>query len=127
MTDVVDLGVVTDSALAIGGPNDLLFVGQSFDRTYAWLEPADDCADPEQPLNFTGFTIAAEILDSTNAVIGTFAVDSSVGDATASVDLHLDPGDTTTTLRDNAVKWQIRAFNGGTVNNILIYVEFKVT
>ena len=127
MTTVAELGPSTDPALAIGGPNDLLFVGQSFDRTYEWLQPAPDCDDPDEPISFLGFTIAAEILDSTNAVIGTFAVDSSVGDETGSINLHLDPGDTTTTLRDNAVKWQVRAFNGGTVNNVLIYVDFKVT
>lgn len=124
MTDVIHLGPATGPGLSIGGPGDTLYVGASFDREYEWLTRAN-CADT--PLDFTGYTWVAEVLDATGAVIYTPTVTPSAGDTTGKTAVHIDPADTTTTLRDTAVSWRLRVTSGATTNNILIQESFKVT
>jgi len=126
MPDPAQFSPDTSEALSIGGPGDLLLVGSSFDRAYEWLyHDAATCTD--LPVDFTGYNVDAEILDISDAVIGTFDVTPVTGDATGKFALHLDPFDVNTTLRDNAVKWQIRISVGSTVNVPLTYVPFTVT
>ncbi len=122
---------VSDLDLSIGGPNGKLFVGDSFDRGYEFLSPADPVEGETcklEPVDFTGFTIIAEILDSSNVVLDTFLVTPSVGDATGAFVLHLDDTETTTVLRDSAVNWRLRITDGTPViNHPLIFTSFKVT
>jgi len=123
---------VTDLDLSIGGPNGRLFVGDSFDRgPYEFLTPADPVEGETcklEPVDFTGFTLVAEILDSANIVLDTFTVTPSVGDATGAFVLHLDDTQTTTTLRDSAVNWRLRITDGTPVaNHPLIFTSFQVT
>lgn len=122
---------VTDLKVSIGGPNGRLFVGDSFDRIYAFETPSDPVEDETcdfEPVDFTGFTLIAEILDATNAVIGTLAATPSVGDTTGAVALHLDDDETTEFLRDNAVSWRLRITDGTpAANSPLIFTSFKVT
>ena len=118
---------VSDPDLAIGGPNGRLFVGDSFDRQYDWLA-FDGATCSDVPVDFTGFTIIAEILDSANVVLDTFTVTPSVGDTTGIFELHLDDTQTTTTLRDDAVNWRMRITDGTpAANHPLIFTSFKVT
>ena len=79
------------------------------------------------PVDFTGFTLIAEILDATDTVLDTFTVTPSAGDATGAFDLHLDDTQTTTTIRDTAVRWKFRMVDGGSTNEALIYAGFKVS
>ncbi len=78
-------------------------------------------------MDFTGFTLIGEIVDASGTVLDTFTVTPSVGDATGSFDLHLDDSQTTTALRDSAVKWKFRMIDGGSTNELLLYNNFKVT
>jgi hypothetical protein len=116
----------TDEELDIGGPNGPLLVGQSFDRTYNFTA-FDGLTCSDVPVDFTGFTLIAEILDSTDAVLDSFTVDPSVGDTTGSFDLHLDPAQVTASLRTSSVKWKFRMVDGGPTNEALIFANFKVT
>lgn len=118
----------TDEEFDIGGPNGLLVVGQSFDRTYSFTQFAivdGDCVD--EPVTFVGFTLIAEIIDAAGTVLDTFAVDPSAGDTTGSFDLHLDDTQVTESLRTSAVKWKFRMIDGGPTNELLLYNNFKVT
>ena len=116
---------LTDLKLSIGGPNGLLLLGSSFDRVYDWLGFVD-CA--EDPVDFTGFTIIAEILDSTKAVLDTFTVTPSAGDTTGIFALHLDDTQVDANLQANATHWQLRITDGTpAVNHLLIFTSFKVT
>lgn len=115
----------TDPELDIGGPNGFLLVGASFDRPYNFTSFTSDCVDA--PVDFTGFIIVADILDSANAVLDTFTVTPSVGDATGAFVLHLDPAQVTTSLMASAVKWQFRIVAGIITNDVLIYANFTVT
>ena len=115
----------TDEEFDIGGPNGLLVVGQSFDRTFIFTAfSGGTCAD--EPVDFTGFNMIGEIVDASGTVLDTFTVTPSAGDATGSFDLHLDDDQTTTALRDSAVKWKFRMVDGVT-NELLLYNNFKVT
>ena len=115
----------TDEALNIGDANGLLLVGQSFDRTLSFVSfNGATCSD--EATDFTGFTMVAEILDTADAVLDTFTVTPSAGDATGSFDFHLDDTQVTTTLRASAVKWKFRMVDGVT-NQALIYAGFKVS
>lgn len=115
----------TDEELNIGDANGLLLVGQSFDRTLSFVSfNGTTCKD--EPTTFLGFTMIAEILDATGAVLDTFTVTPSAGDATGSFDFHLDDSQVTTTLMASAVKWKFRMVDGVT-NQALIYAGFKVT
>lgn len=115
----------TDEALNIGDANGPLLVGQSFDRTYNFTSfNGSTCSD--EATDFTGFNLVAEIVDSSNAVLDTFTVTPSIGDATGSFDLHLDAAQVDAALRTSSVKWKFRMV-GGSVNELLIYANFKVT
>ena len=116
----------TDEEFDIGGPNGLLVVGQSFDRTFTFTQfNGETCTD--EPVTFVGFTMIAEVIDVAGVVLDTISVDPSVGDTTGSFDLHLDDSQVTTTLRDTAVKWKFRMIDGGPTNELLLYNNFKVT
>ena len=115
----------TDETLNIGDPNGPLLVGQSFDRTYNFTS-FDGATCSDEPTDFTGFNLVAEIIDASYAVLDTFTVTPSVGDATGSFDLHLDAVQVDAALRTGAVKWKFRMV-GGSVNELLIYANFKVT
>jgi hypothetical protein len=116
----------TDEEFDIGGPNGLLVVGQSFDRTYSFTAfNGTTCKD--EPVTFVGFTLIGEIIDAAGTVLDTFTVDPSVGDTTGSFDLHLDDTQVTTALRDSAVRWKFRMIDGGPTNELLLYNNFKVT
>lgn len=116
----------TDEELDIGGANGLLLVGQSFDVTHNFTSFAAEPICADEAADFTGFNVFAEILDASGAVLDTFTVTPSAGDATGSFDFHLDDTQVTTTLRANAVKWKFRMVDGVT-NQALIYANFKVT
>ena len=116
----------TNEEFDIGGPNGLLIVGQSFDRTYNFTA-FDGSTCSNEAVDFTGFTLIGEIVDASGTVLDTFTVTPSVGDATGSFDLHLDDSQTTTALRDSAVKWKFRMIDGGSTNELLLYNNFKVT
>lgn len=116
----------TSEVLNIGDSNGPLLVGQSFDRTFTFRSfVGASCSDV--PVDFTGFTMIGEILDASDIVLDSFTVTPSAGDATGSFDLHLDPGQVDAALRTSSVKWKFRMSNGGTVNEALIYANFKVT
>lgn len=118
---------LTGQDFAIGGANDLLIVGASFDRIYNW-DSFDGATCADLPVDFTGFNLIAEILDSTGAVLDTFTVTPTAGDTTGEFRLQLSPSQTTTTLRDNAVNWIFRMEDvGPTINQSLIFASFKVT
>ena len=123
---LVDFFPKTDPVLDIGGPNGLLLVGQSFDRTFTFTS-FDGSTCKDEPTDFTGFEMIAEVLDASDAVLETFSVTPQFGDATGSFDLHLDDTETTTTLRDSAVRWKFRMLDVGVTNEALIYANFKVT
>lgn len=118
---------LTTDELAIGLPNDLLLVDSSFQRQYDWLGfEGDTCSD--EPIDFTGFNLIAEILDSADVVLDTFQVTPSTGDDTGIFELYLAPAQVNANLRDNAVRWRFRMTDGGgTVNQPLVYARFKVT
>ena len=116
----------TDPVFDIGGPNGLLLVGQSFDRSFNFTT-LDSSTCGQVPVDFTGFTLVGDIVDATDAVLASFTVTPSVGDATGAFALHLGPADVTTTLRDSAVKWKFRMVDVGITNELLIYANFKVT
>ena len=116
----------TDEALNIGDANGLLVVGQSFDRTYSVTSFVGEPTCADEPTTFVGFNMFADIVDANGVVLDTFTVTPSVGDTTGSFDLHLDDSQVTTVLRDSAVKWKFRMV-GGSVNELLIYANFKVT
>jgi len=116
----------TDEALNIGDANGPLLVGHSFDRNYRFTAfDGETCSDV--PVDFTGFSLIAEVVDADDAVLETFNVDPNIGDPNGSFDIHLDPAQVTTTLRDNAVKWKFRMIDGGVTNELLIYADFTVT
>lgn len=118
----------TDQALDIGGPNGPLLVGQSFDRTYSFVTfvSGEECGN--QPVDFTGYNMIAEVVAADQqTVLETFSVTPMAGDATGSFDLHLDPSQVTESLRDNASKWKFRMVDGGTTNELLILANFRVT
>lgn len=116
----------TDEALNIGDPNGPLLVGHSFDRSYSFTA-FDDATCSEKAVNFTGFTLIAEVLDAADAVLDSFTVTPSAGDATGAFDLHLDDTQVDATLRSSAVKWKLRMVDGGSTNEALVYANFKVT
>ena len=117
----------SDPKFDIGGVNGLLLVGKSFDQIYDFFafEGPPDCS--EVPIDFTGFTMSADILDSANVVLDTFTVTPSAGDATGSLRLQLSTSQTTTALRDNAVMWRLQQTAVGTVDQPIIYAKFTVT
>jgi hypothetical protein len=116
----------TDEEFDIGSANGLLVVGQSFDRTFTFTQfNGATCAD--EPVEFDGFTMIGEVIDSAGVVLDTFTVDPSAGDSTGSFDLHLDDSQVTTSLRDSAVRWKFRMVDGGSTNELLLYNNFKVT
>jgi hypothetical protein len=116
----------TDERLNIGDANGPLLVGHSFDRSYEFTAfDGDTCSD--EPVDFTGFFLIAEVVDADDAVLETFTVDPNIGDPEGAFELHLDPAQVTTALRDNAVKWKFRMVDGGVTNELLIYADFTVT
>jgi len=116
----------TDEFLNIGDANGPLLVGQSVDRPYNFTAfDGDTCSNG--PVDFTGFTLIAEILDASDAVLDTFTVTPSVGDATGAFILHLDDTQVDAALRASAVKWKFRMIDGIDLNEALIYASFKVT
>ena len=116
----------TDPVLDIGGPNGPLLLGQSFDRTYNFTAfDGTTCADV--PVDFTGFTLIAEILDASDAVLDTFTVTPSAGDATGSFDIHLDDSQVDAALQAGSVRWKFRMIDGGPTNEALIYANFRVS
>jgi hypothetical protein len=120
----------TDQVFDIGGPNGLLLVGQSFDRSFSFkslVKALDSSTCGLESADFTGFTLVGDIVDAGNAVLASFTVTPSAGDATGVFALHLDPADVTTSLRDDAVKWKFRMVYGSVTNKLLIYANFKVT
>lgn len=117
----------TNEELNIGDANGLLVVGQSFDRTYSVTSFVGEPTCADEPTTFVGFNMFADIVDASGVVLDTFTVTPSVGDTTGSFDLHLDPDQVTASLRANAVKWKFRMEDGGTMNELLIYANFKVT
>jgi hypothetical protein len=116
----------TDQVFDIGGPNGLLLVGQSFDRSFNF-KALDSSTCGLESVDFTGFTLVGDIVDAADAVLASFTVTPSAGDATGVFALHLDPADVTTSLRDDAVKWKFRMVDGSVTNKLLIYANFKVT
>ncbi len=116
----------TDEVLDIGSANGPLLVGQSFDRSYNFTA-FDGVTCSDVPVDFTGFTLIAEILDATDAVLDTFTVTPSAGDTTGSFDLHLDDSQVDAALRTSSVRWKFRMVDGGPTNEALIYANFKVT
>jgi hypothetical protein len=116
----------TNEEYDIGSPNGLLLVGQSFDRTFTFTQ-FDGTTCKDEPVDFTGFTMIAEVLDSSGVVLDTFTVTPSAGDTTGSFDIHLDDTQTTTGLRTSAVKWKFRMDDGVNINEALLYNNFKVT
>lgn len=119
---------LTSQDFAIGGANDLLLVGASFDRIYDWATFVGPPTCGEEPATFLGLNLFAEILNSAGTVLDSFTVTPSAGDATGIFRLQLSPSQTTTTLRDNAVNWIFRMEDiGPTINQALIYASFKVT
>lgn len=117
----------TDEEFDIGSANGLLLVGQSFDRTFTFTSFVGGTTCSDVPVDFTGFTMIGEILDAADAVLDTFTVTPSAGDATGSFDLHLDPAQVNAALRTSAVRWKFRMEDGGTLNELLLYNNFKVT
>ncbi len=119
---------LTGQDFAIGGANDVLLVGASFDRIHDWLSFVGPPTCGEEPITFLGFNLIAEILDSTGAVLDSFTVTPTAGDATGVFRLQLSPSQTTTTLRDSAVNWIFRMEDvGPTINQSLVFASFKVT
>lgn len=121
MTLPVDLGPTAD--LPIGGPDDRLFINDSFDRIYEWVFQTD-CVDG--PVDFTGFTVTGHILDSSNTTIQTFEVTPSVGDATGTFALHLDTSATGGAIAANAIAWQLR-IAGGDIDQPIVHSAFTIT
>ena len=117
----------TDEELNIGDANGPLLVGQSFDRTYVITSfNGETCAD--EPTDFTGFFLIADIVAADGeTVLDTFDVSPNIGDASGTFDLHLDPAQVTSALRDNARKWKFRMVDGGVTNELLILANFTVT
>ncbi len=120
-----------DSRFEIGGVCDVLRVGDSFERSFEWLVPV---IDPETgnetcdftPGDFTGYIPLAVILDKNDVVLEIFTVLPNPGDATGKFVVTLTAAQTTTTLRDNAVRWSLSISLGG-VKRTLLYVPFSVT
>ena len=117
----------TDEEFDIGSANGLLIVGQSFDRTFSFTTFVGEPTCADEAVDFTGFTMIGEIIDAAGVVLDTFTVTPSAGDATGSFDLHLDPAQVDAALRTSAVKWKFRMEDGGTLNELLLYNNFKVT
>ena len=117
---------ITDSSLAIGGVNGLLLVGENFDQIYDMLA-FDGTTCDEQPLDFTGFTMSADVLDSSNTVLDSFTVTPSVGDALGQYRVQLTPAQVTTTLRDQGKRWRFRFTDGVNVTKSLMFNAFTVT
>jgi hypothetical protein len=116
----------TDPNLNIGDANGKLLVGHSFDRPYNFTAfNGTTCKD--EPVTFVGFNLIADIVDSAGVVLDSFTVTPFAGDLTGEFELHLDPAQVTTTLRDNAVQWKFRMVDGGTTNDLLILANFTVT
>ncbi len=118
---------ITDPRLSIGGANGLLLVGESFDQIYETLafEGGDTCADV--PITFVGFTMTADVLDSTGGVLESFTVTPSVGDTVGSYRIQLAASLVTAALRDNATRWRFRFSDGSNVTKSLLFNEFTVT
>lgn len=118
---------ITDPKLSIGGANGLLLVGESFDQIYETLafEGGETCADV--PIDFTGFTMTADVLDSTGGVLESFTVTPSAGDALGSYRIQLGSSLVTTTLRDQGARWRFRFSDGSNVTKSLLFNEFTVT
>ena len=130
MVDVPTFPTANKADTSIGGPCDILLVGDSFERKYIWKVPdptetPDSCCKFDLA-DFTGYIPAAAVLDANNVVLEAMTVVPNPGDATGAFTVSLLPSQVTTALRTSAVRWRL-TITSGSVTKTLIYSPFKVT
>lgn len=125
------ISTACDLRFAIGIDCDIVRVGDSIDRQFGWDKRA---IDPTtllevcgwEPVNFTGYTPQAFVLDANGNTLATFAVTPSPGDPTGTFTFVLSQAQVTESLKANAVRWTFTV-TAGDVKHTLIYVPFKIT
>jgi hypothetical protein len=127
MTAPANFLTVNDPCLNIGGPTDLLLVGDSFERAYTWqvADPPPECCE-FSPADFTGYTPTADVLDAAGLVLDTFTVTPSPGDTTGTFTVSLTSAQVDAGLAAAAVRWRLR-ITAGSITRTLVYALFTVT
>jgi len=115
----------------VGGPCDVLRVGDSFERTFGWDKPKVDPETGEdtcdwEPVDFTGYSPVAELLDKDDNVLLSLDVTPNPGDDTGDFTYIMTPAQNTQAIADAVVRWTSR-ITAGSVTKTLFYARFNIT
>lgn len=115
-TTAEELGTRTQDThcarVSIGQTGDPLYVGDSFERLYTWL-------DETGLINFSSYVPTADILDESGLVVGTGTVTPDPGDVTGAFQVVFTNAETVVGLVGVATHWRLRITSGAVTRTLI--------
>ncbi len=89
----IDVQQLPTNEAVLAGPGQVLTEGDSFEKPLFWREKQSG-----DPLDFTGYTMTFEVVDSSGTLVETGTVVPAIGDATGDFTLGLTTAQTSNAL-----------------------------